>query len=127
MAEEVIVRLKITSDIHTPEFISEVLGIPYDRCWRIGDLRLKTTIRERVNGWILNSGLEKTVVLEEQIRALLDRLEPVKKKIRSALAEDAVELSCAIYAEFAPALNFESQVITDISSLGASLDIDLYL
>jgi hypothetical protein len=86
-----------------------------------------TTIQEKLNGWILNSGREKTVSLEEQIRALLDRLEPIKEKIRDALAEDIVEVSCVIYAGSVPALNFDSRVVTDISYLGASLDIDLYL
>jgi hypothetical protein len=127
MTPEVMVRLKITSEVHPPEFISEALGMPCDRSWRIGDFRSMTTIQEKLNGWILNSGREKTVSLEEQIRALLDRLEPIKEKIRDALAEDIVEVSCVIYAGSVPALNFDSRVVTDISYLGASLDIDLYL
>lgn len=127
MSIETIVRLKITSAEHDPTFISNIIGIPYDRCWRIGDLRPKTTIHEKANGWILGSGLSKTTSLEEHLKTLLLRVMPSQDRLLNLLADDQIEISCVIYADSPPALNFEKKIISDISALGASLDIDLYL
>jgi hypothetical protein len=38
-----------------------------------------------------------------------------------------VEISCVIYANAAPALNFDKSVVDKLARLGASLDIDLYI
>jgi len=127
MTQETIVRLKITSEVHEPDTISEILGLSCDRGWKIGDMRSKTTIREKINGWILGSGLEKTVPLDEQIEALLKRLEPLRENIASLLPDINIEVSCVIYSESTPALNFDRGTVASISALGASLDIDLYL
>lgn len=127
MTQETFVRLKITSTIHDPEYISTILGIPCDRGWRIGDKRPKTIITEKTNGWILNSGLDKASSFDEQIAALMTRLDRAKTTIREQLASDEREVSCVIYAQAVPSLNFSPEVIAQVNLLGASLDIDLYL
>jgi hypothetical protein len=118
--------MKITSAVHDPEFISGVLGTAWDRAWRIGDIRPNTIIQEKLNGWILNSGLEQTRSLDEQIKALLLKTGPLKHQIKRCLVGDSIEMSCVIYADSPPALNFPEAVIAEIGDLGASLDIDLY-
>jgi hypothetical protein len=127
MSSKTIVRLKITSATHDPDYISGVLGVPCERGWRIGENRPKTTIKEKMNGWILNSGLENTAPLEDQIKSLLKRVEPLRARMRQHLVGDLTELSCVIYADSPPALNFDVDVIANIAALGASLDIDLYV
>jgi hypothetical protein len=127
MTPKIIVRLKITSEVHPPEFISEVLGVMCDKGWQIGEQRSKTIIKESVHGWILGSGLEKSASLEEQVKALLQRIGPIREKMRASLAGDNLEISCVIYSESPPALNFDSRLISEMADFGASLDIDLYI
>jgi hypothetical protein len=122
-----IVRLRITSNVHSPEFISETLGVTCDKCWRIGDRRSITIIKETNNGWILSSGLEENFLFDVQVKSLLQRITPFKEKMRTYLIEDNIEISCVIYSESAPALNFDKGLISELSSFGASLDIDLYI
>jgi len=73
-----------------------------------------------------HSGLAKSVPMEEQVIRLLDELSPHANAISRLSEEDEVELSCVIYSSETPSLNFPKQLISKISALGASLDIDLY-
>lgn len=126
MSTETIVRLKITSAVHDPDFISSKLGMACDRGWKIGDLRPHTSIRETSNGWMLGSGLDRSAGLEAHLSALLHRLQPIAERMRSELVADVKEISCVIYSASPPALNFDSATISLIGHLGAGLDIDLY-
>ena len=60
-------RLKILSDNKSAEDLNEYLGIGCDKSWRKGDLREHTTIKERKNGWILKSKLEKGENLDRHL------------------------------------------------------------
>ncbi|MBP7142708.1 MAG: DUF4279 domain-containing protein [Opitutaceae bacterium] len=126
MTEEIIVRLKILSVTHTPDQITSLSGLRCDRSWLVGDKRGNTKIVEKCNGWILNSSLTKDASLVDHIENVLELAAPVAGKIRALSEHAEVELSCVIYSFSPPALNFESTIIERISSLGASLDIDLY-
>jgi hypothetical protein len=127
MNDETIVRLKIISESHTPEMITGSLGLCSDRSWHVGDKRVRTAIEEKDHGWILGSGLPRTASLGEQVEALLARLAPCRDKIRRLAHDSTVEFSCVIYAKARPALNFSPSEINQVSELGASLDIDLYI
>ncbi|QLQ33446.1 MAG: DUF4279 domain-containing protein [Candidatus Thiothrix singaporensis] len=48
-------------------------------------------------------------------------------KIMSDFYNCEVQLSCAIYYKREPPLFFEKEIIAWLNSMGASLDIDLYL
>ena len=127
MPDETIVRLKITSSSRTPEQITDIIGIPCDKSWRVGDRRANTVIEEKNNGWVLDSGLSKLTALDAHVEALLKRLSPQVDDIRRLSTQATVEFSCVIYAKSPPALNFPNSVICQIGQLGASLDIDLYV
>jgi hypothetical protein len=98
-----------------------------DQHWRIGDTRWKSIIVEKNNGWVLNSGLPESSSLEDHINALLERVASGSDRIRSLSEVAEVELSCVVYGEHMPALNFAPRVVHRIAQLGASLDIDLYI
>ncbi len=83
-------------------------------------------MKETAHGWELGSGLSTSAGLEEHIKALLNRLEGRAEPVGLLSATADVELSCVVYADSAPALNFEKSVIDRLARLGASLDIDLY-
>lgn len=107
--------------------ITKALGLNSDRSWRVGDKRPHTIIEEDNNGWIINSGRPKATCLEEQVQALLDRVDQCKDAIKVLSRDASVEFSCVVYADTTPALNFGAGIIGRLSELGASLDIDLYL
>jgi len=127
MQDETNVRLYIFSICKTPEEITEAVGIPCDKFWRIGDKRGKSIIKQKENGWALNSGLPNSASLEEHIKKLLERLSPYKEKIRMFAQHEDVQFSCIIYTATRPPLYFSKKVIQQINYLEASLDIDLYI
>lgn len=125
--QETIVRLKVLSPNRTPSQLTDIIGIPCDSCWRIGDTRTHTIIKEETNGWILNSGLPRSAALEEHVDALLRLLDSRADSIRSLSPAANVELSCVIYAEELPAISFDASIIGRLARLGVGLDIDVYL
>lgn len=127
MGTETFVSLTIVSSIHHPEDINSLVGVHCDRSWKIGDLRAKTTIIEKDNGWILNSGLEEEDSLDEHIKALLEKIAHLSSKIQALSSDSYIEISCAIYASEPPPLHFEKDTIRQFNQIGASLDIDLYI
>ena len=121
------VRLKILSDHINAEQITNTVGIDCDRSWSKGELRPKTQIKEKQNGWVLNSGLDKSDSLEEQIKSLLSRVNGISNKIKELSEDSIIEVSCAIYTSESPPLYFDKELVKRIEALGANLDIDLYL
>lgn len=121
------VTLKILSNKYNADEISAIVGIECDGSWNKGDLRKHTIIKEKKNGWVLQSRQDSQSPLEQHISSLLSRAKPVADKIKKFSEDSTVELSCAIYDTAAPALYFEKEVMRAIENLGASLDIDLYI
>ncbi len=127
MSQDIRVRWVVTSRELDPEEIAVRLGLPAEFAWRIGELRPHTIIRETNHGWTVGSGLNRSAALECHVEALLRILEPRAVHLKDMADQVAVMLSCVIYAESPPALNFEPDVIRRLAGLGASLDIDLYI
>ena len=129
MSEEVFSELGIFSQTLTPDQVNSILGIKCDKSYLIGDLREHTIIREKKNGWIVRSRLPRSFALEEHVADVLTRVSPAIDKIRhmAEQADVAVQFGCVIYTRQRPALNFSKEVVATICSLGASIDIDLYL
>ena len=104
-----------------------MLGLAYDKSWRIGDKRGRSGIIQKNNGWVLTSKVSSSAPLEDHISDLLVRLADHTDAIREISRRDEVELSCVIHAAHPPPLNFSKDLVHNLSQLGASLDIDLYL
>ncbi len=127
MEYETIVQLSIVSDILTPEQITEKLGISCDRFWRIGDFRPRTIIKEKTNGWILDSGLPRSLPLETILGSFIKRLASYSEKIRALSLHNTVDLSCIIYCSASPPTYFSNAIVCAIAELGANFDLDLIL
>ena len=126
MGNENYVRLKVLSVTLSAEEITTQLGIACDRSWKIGDMRGNTIIKEKNNGWIINSSLSKEAPLSAHIMNLLERLDHVADRIQDISMQADVEFSCVVYSEEIPELYFDKVTILKICALGGSLDIDLY-
>jgi hypothetical protein len=125
---ETIVRIKILSDTLSPREISRRLGQEPDRFWNKGtaDPNVSRNMA-KFNAWILNSGLPKDAPIEAQVAALLEKVRPLAKEILQMSATETVDFSCVIYSEAEPPTYFDNKALSAIASLGANLDLDLYL
>ena len=128
METKTIVRLKVLSKLKNAAELSQLIGFECDTSWIMGEPRVKgATIKHDKNGWILNSGCPDSTPLEEQLIALLNRLQPAATELRQIAQAHEVELSCVLYSDIRPELNFSSEIIQRAAAVGASLDVDLYL
>jgi hypothetical protein len=125
--EEIIVELKITSDVLEPNMISELAGFQFDTFWTKGDFRPGTKILESNHGCCINSGLPRSASLRLQLDSLFKRISSFRGRIRGLKARCEVEVSCVIYATLQPELWFSADVVASVAALGAALDVDLYI
>ena len=125
---ECYVRLVISSKSLTPDQISKKLGLSHDDSWKIGETRNNTSILETDNGLIIKSKKDKNSDLETHIIYLMELTENCKNNLEdfSKIPDCSVQVACAIYYSEEPPLSLEKEIINWISSIGASLDIDLY-
>ncbi len=127
MSEECFVQLKILSNLLLPKEIDSYVGVISDQSWKAGDYRKNTRITEKSNGWVLNSGLGKQERLISHINKLLERIYPYREKLKFLSQNNTIEFSCVVYSEEVPPLYFEKDIIEQLSMIGATLDIDLYV
>lgn len=112
-----------------PEEITTITGIQPTRIWHKGDIRPKTIIREKENGWELQSKLPKEKPLIEHVEHLLSSIEQSHELFKTITARYYTELSCVVYfdeSESLPEIHFDSNLIKKLAELNVSIDIDLY-
>jgi hypothetical protein len=82
--ERVYAELSIQSDILTPDEITSILGISADDAWVKGDLMPSRKVARRYphHGWSIKMSLPEEATMEDHVQGLLQRLEPVKDKVK---------------------------------------------
>ena len=127
MGNEISVRFVISDFECDPEDISKLLSITPTVTWRVGESIAGTIRRHKENGWRLDSPMNRSQEIDEQIKGLLSQLEPKAELLRH-LAEDFYsEFSCIIYAyDYVPSINLSNETLSRMADLGAAIDIDLY-
>ncbi len=129
MNPTMIVEFCITGLGITPEEITHALGIAPTKTWLLGDSIQKTALRRKHNGWCVSTGAE-VISFEDTTQHLLGLLLPREKAINELCSRHDLhrELACAIYlVDETPEVNFSKDVISGLSRLGATLDIDIIL
>ena len=128
MKDEFYAKLGIFSDTLKPDEKISILGINCEKGYLKGDLRGRTIIREKQNGWIIYSQVPRDAPLTDHIQDLLERVSPIIEKI-SGIAKQPdteVELGCVIHASEEPPLFFTKSQVATLCQMGASIDVDLY-
>jgi len=122
MQNEIKVSFIVTGLDHEPEVITGLLKIDPTETWKIGEPMVPSPIRvHKENGWELASQLDTTTGVGDQVRHLLDKLEPTSDALNS-LGEAYREFSCVIYAnDGVPEIHFNHDTLRRIANLGASL------
>jgi hypothetical protein len=112
-----------------PDDITDVIGISPDRTWRQGEERTPL-LRWQMSGWSLVFGPERSVDLEAQIKRMLDTVEPVHERVRSARdryhAEVDVFCSADVHDQ-TPAILLGAETLSRLAHLGLQLGIDILL
>jgi hypothetical protein len=129
MEDEFYTKLGIYSPNLTPDQINTILGMKSDKSYLTGEIIKPSIIRHKTNGWIIYSRLSRNIPLEEHVKDLIKRVTPIVEMIKQLVERPdiEVEFGCIIYTSDRPAIFFTKEQIATISSMGASIDIDLYL
>lgn len=129
---DVFVRLKIVSEKLTSDDIELAVGCQGTRKWDKGDIRPKTKILEKNNGWQFEKEYQAQEEIEIQkyvIDFLLGFSTEIKENIASVEDQTEALISCIIYtgSDKIPSLYINKEIMKEIVFLGADFDIDLYI
>lgn len=122
------IKLVATSNCLSSKQIIDALNILGERVWNAGDRRGNTEILEPESGWTISSTAEKSLDVDVHIRNIMVLVRGLEGNFKefSETPGCEIQISCAIYDDGAPSLNFSKTIIDWIGRLGASLDIDIY-
>jgi hypothetical protein len=77
------------------------------------------------NGWELKSSTNGEAQLQQHVARLPDKISPVANTLKELSGSCIVQISCVVYAEAPPPLNFPADLISRMAAVNAALDIDL--
>lgn len=127
MELESVVELRFSYE-NDAENIVWLTGLNPSSEWRKGEKSLGNSWYTHKNNWfIVDSWLSRSVSIEEQMDAVVDKIEPYLDQIKKNLSKINVELKVVIYSRKA---NFWFQLsqehIEILSKIKATVDADQY-
>lgn len=126
MKSELKLRLILTSQSHTANEMAKSAGINPTKSWANGEVvHPKAKNVHKQNGCLLE-------VEDTSLAGALEQLQNVLQSQSASLLDlpnnVEVELSCIVYLSGeAPALYLEPQHVKFLASMGAAVDIDVYM
>jgi uncharacterized protein DUF4279 len=113
---------------NNPEVVTKLLGIQPSESWVKGDPLPGHPASHRTHSrWALKSGLSMSSSFEEQITALLSRLELIEAQVRAVAAQfNAVIWVAAYPTNCNPVFSISPEIASKLGNLGLGLDIDIY-
>src|SRR5947207_9065115 len=122
--------LTLTGSGYDPDEITQQVGVTPTDTWRLGERIQNTALRHKHDGWSFSTGLQESFDLSQQVRTLLDQLQPYFAALTNCCRRWSLEaeIECVIYAEGQiPAIHFDPDDVKRIAELGAEIDVDLYV
>lgn len=111
--------------------ITKALEIQPTDSWIKGDLipGRKGNIRRRQSTWEYQSVVDTTEPIEKHVGSLLERFKSKKDILKLFSKKYYTELTLVIYEyeHCNPGFLFENKVLTEISELGLTIDVDIYV
>lgn len=121
----------LEGDGFEPDEITARLGILPDSKWRKGEKITGKEILRRQSLWEITTGFQQSIVLDEQLAEIYNRIIPIKTLLGEVIEryELDVTLSIVICIENgkAPGIHFEKEMIELLNNLNAEIDIDSYV
>jgi len=126
MNSELKLRLVLTSQVHTASELAQFANICPSKSWSSGDVvHPKARNVHKENGCLLEV---KDASLAAATKRLLSDLQAQSATLLNLPADISVELSCIVYMkDAAPELHLETQDVSFLASIGAEVDIDVYM
>ncbi len=124
---EVFASLSVTSSQMSAAEIGAAIGAQCDRCWAAGDVREKTTIKEKKNGWRIVCHSSSIDDIQQPINDLFRRIHGGEDKISALTSCCEILIRCAVYSNDVPSLYLDAGTLQKLVGITASFDIDLYL
>jgi Domain of unknown function (DUF4279) len=124
------VAMRLTGQGFAPEDVTKLVQLTPTRTWRLGDPVQRTQLKRKHDGWVFGLPQRETYEMDGLLRELLDAIEPHKEGIAEAAKRFGLEkeTSLGVYVRGeTPASWFAADTVHRISTLDASLDIDLML
>jgi hypothetical protein len=123
------VSLRVIDDEYTdlPEEITNQTGISPSETWCKGELKPRTTMQYKDNGWELKSGLPLEASLADHVNFLLSAVGPAREQLMSFTKKYYSELACAVYfSEGSPEIHFDNDLLRQIAEMNLNIDLDIY-
>jgi len=110
-----------------PKDITAQIGLEATDCWKKGDRNEKTHKERTFSRWSLYSRLVRSASLEDQLKDVVEQLEPVRPAVieTSGVFKTYVNLVGYFYIDF-PGLVFDSSLIARLAALNLGFDCDFY-
>ena len=127
----IIIEFNIVADYFDTDLLTKTIGIKPDEYWNKGDpISGRDHTRVETN-WEINTGYTESLDVNEEIEKLLTIL---KSKVKELVAfRDKYHVNYGFSAVIniknkqTPAVHLTEEVIDFLSSIGVSLDIDIYI
>lgn len=116
-------HLEIYSAELSPEEMTEALGIPPDESALKGSRKVGRNWWPVEGRWILNSGLPKTVDLNDHLDALFARATPILPAVQALLASERATGGFYIHRDFEPGPEDEAVLEVRTSHLPPGLSL----
>ena len=116
----------LTGDFDPPA-ITALLDIQPTRCWRKGDLNVRSGREYTFSRWDLESSLSRTEEIAKHIEDVLVRLSPVSELVRRLSLEHEGYIQCVAYFSVGQSsLDVDAWLVAKISALGLGINLDPY-
>ena len=111
-----------------PQVVTDILQIEPSKAWVKGERMPGGKRGARTHSrWVLESPLERSAGVEEQLSALLPLLEARATEVAEVSRRFEAGLMCACYfRETNPGIHLDSALLRRIAALGLGFDFDLY-
>lgn len=110
-----------------PTDISRRLGLEPSSSWKKGDLNPRTQFERKHSRWSLNSRLEQSASLEEQVVDVLEQLKLCSATITDlrATVDGGMQLVGYFYTNY-PGFGLSDGVLSELAQLRLGIDCDFY-
>ncbi len=123
------VRLRVVSEVVTPDHLARTIGLEPDRRTARGTIPPRSTLPRRFSSWELESQLDPTADLSEHVGNIVSRLEGRTASLRKAIKDAGIaELAAVAYftplVDDNPFINLGPELISFLADLGICLDFE---
>lgn len=120
------VRLVVTDYPGTLDELTHQIGVLPDRSLPAGEPIAPGKV-SKADRWVIDAGNDDELSLEEQLRALLERVSHLAPRLSGLPPPTSVMVSCGIldYTRDV-SLYFEPNAISALAEMNAALDVDYY-